>query len=66
MGARRFVAIGNLLGYQTKSLFPTTTGRDYEKTTLLEPVLILLVGLVVGFIIFAMLLPIFQIGQGLR
>jgi len=38
MGARRFVAIGNLLGYQTKSLFPTTTGRDYEKTTLLEPV----------------------------
>ncbi len=37
MGARRFVAIGNLLGYQTKSLFPTTTGRNYEKTTLLEP-----------------------------
>ncbi len=35
-------------------------------TTLLEPVLILLVGVVVGFIIFAMLLPIFQIGQGLR
>jgi hypothetical protein len=37
-GANRFVAIGNLLGYQTKSLFPTTPGRDYEKTTLLEPV----------------------------
>jgi hypothetical protein len=36
-GARRFVAIGNLLGYQTKQLFPTTKGRDYEKTTLLEP-----------------------------
>lgn len=36
-GARRFVAIGNLLGYQVKQLFPTTTGRDYEKTTLLEP-----------------------------
>lgn len=35
-------------------------------TTLLEPLLILLVGVVVGFIIFAMLLPIFQIGQGLR
>jgi type II secretory pathway component PulF len=35
-------------------------------TTLLEPVLILLVGIVVGFIIIAMLLPIFQIGQGLR
>jgi len=36
-GARRFVAIGNLLGFQTKQLFPTTTGKDYEKTTLLEP-----------------------------
>ena len=37
VGARRFVAVGNLLGYQTKQLFPTTTGRNYEKTTLLEP-----------------------------
>jgi hypothetical protein len=36
-GANRFVAIGNLLGYQVKQLFPTTTGRNYEKTTLLEP-----------------------------
>lgn len=36
-GARRFVAVGNLLGYQVKQLFPTTTGRNYEKTTLLEP-----------------------------
>lgn len=38
MGARRFVAIGNLLGFQVKQLFPTTTGRDYEKTALLEPI----------------------------
>ncbi len=37
IGARRFVAIGNLLGYQTKQLFPKTAGRDFEKTTLLEP-----------------------------
>ncbi len=37
MGARRFVAIGNLLGFQTKQLFPTTKGSAYEKTTLLEP-----------------------------
>jgi hypothetical protein len=36
-GARRFVAIGNLLGFQTKQLFPTTAGADFEKTTLLEP-----------------------------
>jgi hypothetical protein len=36
-GARRFVAIGNLLGFQVKELFPATTGAEYEKTTLLEP-----------------------------
>lgn len=37
VGAPRFVAIGNLLGYQVKQFFPNTTGRNYEKTTLLEP-----------------------------
>lgn len=36
-GVPRFVAIGNLLGYQVKQLFPTTSGLEYEKTTLLEP-----------------------------
>ena len=36
-GARRFVAVGNLLGYQVKQLFPTTTGSAYEQTTLLKP-----------------------------
>ncbi|HEY1080612.1 MAG TPA: DUF1552 domain-containing protein [Prosthecobacter sp.] len=36
-GAQRFVGIGNLLGYQIKQFFPATTGRNYEKTTLLEP-----------------------------
>ncbi len=41
--------------------------RDLRQvTTLLEPALILLVGVVIGFIIFAMLLPIFQIGQAVR
>ncbi|MFT6863732.1 MAG: hypothetical protein ACJAVK_002293 [Akkermansiaceae bacterium] len=37
IGARRFVAIGNLLGFQQKSFFPTTAGKGYEKTTLLSP-----------------------------
>lgn len=37
-GARRFVAIGNLLGYQVKHLFPQTTGKAYEATTLLKPI----------------------------
>src|SRR5688572_13422680 len=36
-GARRFVAVGNLLGYQVKQLFPETTGTAYEQTTLLKP-----------------------------
>jgi type II secretory pathway component PulF len=35
-------------------------------TALLEPVLILAVGAVVGFIVFAMLLPIFSIGLGAK
>lgn len=35
--ARRFVAVGNLLGFQTKQLFPETTGKDFETTTLLKP-----------------------------
>ncbi len=37
VGSRRFVAIGNLLGYQVKQLFPETTGAAYEQTTLLKP-----------------------------
>ena len=36
-GARRFVGIGNLLGYQTKQFFPESTGSAYEQTTLLKP-----------------------------
>ena len=36
-GARRFVAVGNLLGYQVKQLFPESTGTGYEQTTLLKP-----------------------------
>jgi hypothetical protein len=37
-GAKRFVAVGNLLGFQLNQLFPNTEGRNYEKTKLLEPV----------------------------
>ena len=37
IGARRFVAVGNLLGFQQKSFFPSTEGREYESTTLLKP-----------------------------
>ncbi|MES2695979.1 MAG: DUF1552 domain-containing protein [Verrucomicrobiota bacterium] len=36
-GAKRFVAVGNLLGYQTKQFFPESTGSAYEQTTLLKP-----------------------------
>lgn len=52
---------------EAASFYQRELDRDLRlMTTLMEPALILLVGLVVGFIIFAMLLPIFQIGQGLR
>jgi hypothetical protein len=36
-GAKRFVAVGNLLGFQQKSFFPGTAGMDWEETTLLKP-----------------------------
>ena len=34
---RRFVAVGNLLGFQQNHFFPETTGKGYEQTTLLKP-----------------------------
>ncbi|QDT32252.1 DUF1552 domain-containing protein [Thalassoglobus polymorphus] len=37
VGARRFVAIGNLLGFQQKHFFPKTKGKGFEETPLLEP-----------------------------
>ncbi|MGB7348072.1 MAG: DUF1552 domain-containing protein, partial [Pirellulaceae bacterium] len=37
VGARRFVAVGNLLGFQQKHFFPETTGKEFEETTLLKP-----------------------------
>lgn len=36
-GPRRFVAIGNLLGFQRSHLFPEKVGTDFELTDLLEP-----------------------------
>lgn len=35
--SQRFVAVGNLLGFQQKHFFPQTAGKDYEDTTLLNP-----------------------------
>lgn len=35
--AKRFVAIGAYLGLHQEAVFPAKTGRDYETTTLLEP-----------------------------
>lgn len=34
---RRFVAVGNLLGFQQKHFFPETSGKEFETTTLLKP-----------------------------
>lgn len=67
------VAVGEESGHLDEALLEVAAfyQRELDRdlrlvTTLLEPVLILLVGVVVGFIIFAMLLPIFQIGQAIR
>lgn len=67
------VAVGEESGHLDESLLEVAAfyQRELDRdlrlvNTLLEPVLILLVGTVVGFIIFAMLLPIFQIGQVIR
>lgn len=37
IGAKRFVAIGNLLGFQQDQFFPKTVGKEFEETTLLKP-----------------------------
>ncbi len=67
------VAVGEEGGRLPEAL--TEVAVFYEKdveqqsrliTSLLEPILILLVGGVVGFIVAAMLLPIFELGGGLR
>jgi len=67
------VAIGEETGSLEKSLM--NIAEDYEKeadrslkalTRLLEPAIILIMGLVVGFIVLSMLLPIFQINLTVR
>lgn len=67
------VGIGEETGSLEKSLM--NIAEDYEKeadrslkalTRLLEPVIILIMGLVVGFIVLSMLLPIFQINLTVR
>lgn len=37
VNTRRFVAVGNLLGYQLKHFFPQTEGKKFEETRLLKP-----------------------------
>lgn len=34
---KRFVAVGNLLGFQQKHFFPSSFGKEFEETTLLKP-----------------------------
>jgi type IV pilus assembly protein PilC len=66
-------AVGEESGKLESAL--TEVAAFYEKeveqqsrlaTSLLEPLLILVVGAVVGMIVVAMLLPIFEIGRGVR
>jgi type II secretory pathway component PulF len=66
-------AVGEEGGRLDESLLEVATFYEKEveqqsrmATSLIEPILILLVGAVVGFIVAAMLLPIFQLGAGVR
>ncbi len=66
--AGNMIAVGEEGGFLDKALL--NVARNYEKalelgvktiTSLLEPAFILIMGLVIGFIVVAMLLPVFQI-----
>jgi type IV pilus assembly protein PilC len=65
-------AVGEEGGRMDESLLEVADFYDKEidtlskmATSLLEPILILVVGLIVGFIVASMLLPIFQLGTSL-
>ena len=67
------ISVGEESGSLENSLFKTADSYDREVdrtikvfTTLLEPLLILVLGVVVGFIVISMLLPIFQINLLVR
>ncbi len=67
------VAVGEQSCSQEKSLFKIAESFERQTdnmikiiTSLVEPVLILIVGLIVGFIVIAMLLPIFQMNLIIR
>ncbi|MBN1405249.1 MAG: type II secretion system inner membrane protein GspF [Candidatus Omnitrophica bacterium] len=67
------IGVGEESGSLEGSLFKIASSYDNEVdriikvfTTLLEPLLILVLGIVVGFIVIAMLLPIFQINMLVR
>lgn len=71
--AVNMIAVGEEGGRLEESLTEIANVYDREveqsikvMTSLLEPILILAVGTVVGFIVFAMLLPIFNIGTAMK
>ncbi len=67
------IAVGEEGGQLEKSLFKVADSYERESdktvklmTTLLEPIMILVMGSIVGFIVISMLLPIFQINLAVR
>jgi len=67
------IAVGEESGSLERSLFKVADAYDTEidrsvktLTSMIEPALILFMGLVVGFIVIAMLLPIFQLNLAVR
>ncbi|MDA0323512.1 MAG: type II secretion system F family protein [Verrucomicrobia bacterium] len=70
--ATNMIAVGEETGSLENSLDEIASFYEREVelltrmlTTLIEPILIMLIGAVVGFIVFAMLMPIFEIGQAI-
>ena len=67
------IAIGEQTGSLEKMLNRIAVAYETEAqsdvmvmTSLLEPIMILLMGLIVGFIVFSILLPIFEMNQLVR
>ncbi len=67
------IAIGEQTGSLEKMLNRIAIAYETEAqsdvmvmTSLLEPIMILLMGLIVGFIVFSILLPIFEMNQLVR
>ena len=71
--AINIITVGEEAGHLEESLLEVANfyGKDVDRairliTSLIEPIIIMIIGIMVGFIVFAMLLPIFSIDMAVR